>query len=265
MLVKNSVDSFGRVSENSGNASCCKPHLPLKTYKETRVISKPGRFAVVLLTLLQAAVFAGSAQNLMTHHVRQATRDGSAPAVGHMAAAQTMRLVITLPLRNEEQLDRAIEDIYNPNSPNFRQFLSVEQFTERFGPTQEDYASALDFARASGLKVVGTARNRLNIDVVGSVTQIENAFHEKMNLYKHPTEGRNFYAPDREPTVKLPFSLWHVSGLDNFSIPKPAGLHKRSGSEPLATVGSGPSASFLGSDMRAAYYGGSLTGAGLFV
>src|SRR3569833_3121402 len=36
----------------------------------------------------------------------------------------------------------------------------------------------------------------------------------------------------------------------------------RSGSDPLASVGSGPSASFLGSDMRAAYYGGSLTGAG---
>ena len=29
-----------------------------------------------------------------------------------------------------------------------------------------------------------------------------------------------------------------------------------------ATTGSGPGASFLGSDMRAAYYGGSLTGAG---
>lgn len=227
------------------------------------MISKSGRFAVVVLTLLQTAVLAGSAQNIMTHHVRQATRDGSAPAVGHMAATQTMRLVITLPLRNEDQLDRLLEDLSNPNNASFRQFLSVEEFTERFGPSQADYDATLDFARSNGLKVVGTSRNRLNIDVVGSVTQIENAFHVKMNLYKHPTEGRNFYAPDREPTVKLPFSLWHVSGLDNFSIPKPAGLNKRNSANPSATVGSGPSASFLGSDMRAAYYGsGSLTGAG---
>jgi kumamolisin len=64
-----------------------------------------------------------------------------------------------------------------------------------------------------------------------------------------------------------------VSGLDNYSIPHPM-LEKRSDyaaahgltSDAVvshATTGSGPSASYLGSDMRAAYYGGTaLTGAG---
>lgn len=71
----------------------------------------------------------------------------------------------------------------------------------------------------------------------------------------------------------LPFPLWHVSGLDNYSIPHPALVRKSEYAKahgidpetvvPLATTGSGPSASFLGSDMRAAYYGGTtLTGAG---
>ncbi len=225
------------------------------------MISKPGKFLPIFAAMLLSA--AGClAQSVKTHHVRQATRDGSASQVGHLPSTQTMRLVLTLPLRNEEELDRLLEDLYNPNSPRFRQFLSVEQFTERFGPTQDDYDLALDFARSHGLKVVGTSPNRLNIDVVGSVASIESALHIKMNLYKHPDEGRNFYGPDREPTVDLPFSLWHISGLDNFSIPKPAGLNKRTGSQPSATVGSGPSASFLGSDMRAAYYGGTSTGSG---
>jgi kumamolisin len=84
-----------------------------------------------------------------------------------------------------------------------------------------------------------------------------------MGVYQHPTENRSFYAPDREPTIDLPFQLWHVGGLDNFSIPHPAGLSRNAGAKKSgATVGSGPSASFLGSDMRAAYYGGSLTGSG---
>ncbi len=95
-----------------------------------------------------------------------------------------------------------------------------------------------------------------------------------MMTYQHPTEARTFYAPDREPTTtNLKVSLWHISGLDNYSIPHPM-LVKRSdyaaahgiSSEAVvdhATTGSGPSASFLGSDMRAAYYGGTaLTGAG---
>jgi kumamolisin len=86
-----------------------------------------------------------------------------------------------------------------------------------------------------------------------------------LGLYQHPTESRTFYAPDREPTPNLSVSLWHISGLDNYSIPHPAGLDKRPAgvnAKSNATTGSGPSASFLGSDMRAAYYGGSLTGSG---
>ena len=226
------------------------------------MIRNSGRFAFIFLAIVSTFAIRANAENLLTHHVRQATRDGSAPLVGHLPASQTMRLVITLPLRNQDEMDRLLEDLYNPNSQSFRHFLTVDEFTARFGPTEEDYSAALDFAGSHGLSVVGTSRNRLNVEVVGAVAQIENAFHIKMNLYKHPDEARNFYAPDREPTVDLPFALWHVSGLDNFSIPKPAGLNKRTGSQPAATTGSGPSASFLGSDMRAAYYTGSLTGTG---
>lgn len=71
----------------------------------------------------------------------------------------------------------------------------------------------------------------------------------------------------------LPFSLWHISGLDNYSIPHPMYVKKSDYAKAHgidtdavighATTGSGPSASFLGSDVRAAYYGGTaLTGSG---
>jgi subtilase family serine protease len=174
-----------------------------------------------------------------------------------------MRLVLVLPLRNQAELDSFLNDLYDPSSPSFHKFLTVEEFTAKYGPTQEDYDAVVSFAQKNGLSVVATSRNRLNIDVTGSMPAIEKALHVTMNLYMHPTEGRAFYAPDREPTPDLSVQLWHISGLDNFSIPKPAGLHKNTDpSRRNATTGSGPSASFLGSDMRAAYYGGSLTGSG---
>ncbi len=61
--------------------------------------------------------------------------------------------------------------------------------------------------------------------------------------------------------------------MDNYSIPHPLFVKKSDYAKAHgvdakavvshATTGSGPSASFLGSDMRAAYYGGTaLTGAG---
>ena len=76
-----------------------------------------------------------------------------------------------------------------------------------------------------------------------------------MGVYQHPTENRTFYAPDREPTVNLPFPLWHISGLDNYSLPHPASSIRLRTAESEATTGSCPSASYCGSDMRAAYYG----------
>jgi kumamolisin len=226
-------------------------------------------FRTSLLTLVAASLTAtafGQTQTLLTHHVRQATVTGEAKALGQLPATQTLRLVIALPLRNQQALDNLLADLYNPNSPSYRQFLTVDQFTAQFGPTQDDYNAVINFAQEHGLTVVATSPNRLNVDVTGTAAAIQLAFHIAMRTYQHPTESRTFFAPDREPTVDLPFQLWHIAGLDNYSIPHPAGLtrnpnagHTDSG----ATTGSGPSASFLGSDMRAAYYGGtSLTGSG---
>jgi len=234
--------------------------------KEKYVKRIVGRFVFPIAACMSVALVVGHAQSLLTHHVRQATQDGSARSMGRLPASQTLNLVITLPLRNEDQLDQLLRDLYDPASPSYRQFLTVEQFTEMFGPTQQEYDAALKFARENGLTVVSTSPNRLNLQVSGPVANVEGAFQVKLGAYQHPTENRTFFAPDREPTTTLTFSLWHVSGLDNYSIPHPAGLDKRQDNAGLnsnATTGSGPSASFLGSDMRAAYYGGTaLTGSG---
>ncbi|MGA9061354.1 MAG: protease pro-enzyme activation domain-containing protein [Terracidiphilus sp.] len=228
-----------------------------------RILGKNG---LAIAAVLSIAVSVCQGQSFLTHHVRQATQDGTARLLGPLSATQNLRLVITLPLRNQDQLDQLLKDLYDPGSPSYRQFLTVEQFTAQFGPTQQDYDALINFAKENGLTVVGDSPNRLNVQVAGSVANIDRAFHVNMGVYQHPTENRTFYAPDREPTTNLTFALWHVSGLDNFSIPHPAGLDKNpasSGSRSGATTGSGPSASFLGSDMRAAYYGGTaLTGAG---
>jgi len=199
----------------------------------------------------------------MTAHVRDVVQNGSAKQVGRLPATQEMRIVLVLPHRNEAALQSLLKDLYDPSSPSFHQFLTVEEFTERFGPSVEDYEAVKSFAQSHGLTVVGTSRNRMNVDVSGPVANIEAALHVTMGVYQHPTEKRTFYSADREPTPDLSVTLWHIAGLDNYSIPQPALVRRNGANQPAATTGSGPSASFLGSDMRAAYYGGtSLTGSG---
>jgi len=227
------------------------------------VIRRLSTFSLTIIAGISVVTSLCHAESLLTNHVRQATVNGEARPVGQLPATQSLRLVLVLPLRNQAELENFLQDVYNPLSTSYRQFLSVEEFTARFGPTQGDYDAVIDFAKANGLTVVGTSPNRLNVDVTGPVASIEKAFHLTMRMYQHPTENRTFYAPDREPTVGFSVPLWHIAGLDNYSIPHPAGLSRNRGERSNATTGSGPSASFLGSDMRAAYYGGTaLTGSG---
>jgi subtilase family serine protease len=237
------------------------------------VIRKLENLVLTTAAVLSMMTTAGLAQSVNTHHVRDAVRTGIAQPIGRLPQNQVLQLDLVLPLRDPAGLKSFLSDVYNPKSPAYRHFVTVAEFTEKFGPTQEQYESVIRFAKTYGLEVVGGSRDGMEVQVKGDVAHIENAFHVNMRTYQHPTEDRVFYSPDREPTVDLPFNLWHVSGLENYSIPHPLFVKKSDyaaahGIEPdavvsHATTGSGPSASFLGSDMRAAYYGGSaLTGSG---
>jgi subtilase family serine protease len=212
--------------------------------------------------LVCATVCVAQPQAPLTRHVRAATTNGQASLIGRLPATRPLRIDLVLPVRDQAGLDNFLREVYDPASTSYRRFLTVAQFTERFGPSQDDYNAVIRFAKASGLAVTGGSRDALDVQLQGSVAAIEAAFHVSLSLYHDPVSNRDFYAPDREPAVDLPFQLWHISGLDNYSIPHPA-LRKNPGPKSQATTGSCPQQSFCGSDMRAAYYEGkTLTGKG---
>jgi len=220
-------------------------------------------FTLVAMIASVSITSQAQSQTLLTRHVREAVLKGEARLVGQLPATQTIHFDIALALRHQPDLEDFLQDVYDPSSSSYRHFVTVEEFTARFGPSQEDYDALIAFAKASGFTVVDGSRNRMDVILTGSAASVEKAFHVAMGVYQHPTENRTFYAPDREPTADLLFQLWHISGLDNYSIPRPNLVHRSVKTKSNATTGSGPDQSFLGSDMRAAYYGtGSLTGAG---
>ncbi|MGA2021272.1 MAG: S53 family peptidase [Candidatus Sulfotelmatobacter sp.] len=225
------------------------------------------RLAAVLcaLTLFFAVAANAEQRPTLTTHVPDAVSSGVAPLVGHLPSAQRLSLAISLPLRNQAELDDLLQRIYDPQSSDYHHYLSVQEFTSRFGPAEADYAAVMSFAQANGLKVIDTAENRMVVDVEGPASNIENAFHVSLGVYQHPTESRTFYAPDREPTVDLDVPVLHISGLDNFSLPHAKNIRTSRQTGGVGT-GSGPDGNFIGSDMRAAYYGsGPLDGAGQLV
>jgi subtilase family serine protease len=218
------------------------------------------------LCLLAVCLFSlpasGKSSQTLHNHVRTVVSSGRATRVGAMPHGQRMRLAIILPLRNQTDLTSLLKRLYDPSSPEYRHFLTVPQFVAQFGPTRQDYESVVKFARSKGFTVVNPPANRLVVHINGTVAQVNKAFHVTMTNYRHPTENRTFYSPDREPSLQLTVPVMHIAGLNNFSLPRPK--YKRAPPNfRRAAIGSGPNGAYLGSDMRAAYYGGStLTGSG---
>ena len=206
----------------------------------------------------------------------QALRDHVPAAVkfltptGHLPGTNQLQLAIALPLRNQAALSNLLHELYDPASPNFHHYLTPEQFAERFGPTEADYEAAAAFANANGLRVTMRHPNRVLLDVEGSEADVERALHVKLNNYRHPTENRTFYAPDSEPSLDLAVPILHISGLNNYSLPRPRYVTKPLASpqneSPNANTGSGPSGTFMGNDFRAVYASGvTLNGSGQIV
>jgi hypothetical protein len=218
--------------------------------------------AVLAATALIVAM--GSAQaaprQILRNHVPQAVNQSR--RLGPLSPQARLNLAIGLPLRNSENLNLFVEQVADPTSPAYRQYLSAPEFAERFGPTEKDYNALIGFFRANGFVISGTHANRMILDVSGPVSAIEQTFHVTMTAWQHPRRGQ-FFAPDRDPSVEADVELLDVSGLDNFALPAPMDMNLTplNSVTPMVT-GSGPYSLFIGKDFRAAYAPGvTLTGA----
>ena len=216
--------------------------------------------AIAAVLMETTATAPAAARQALHGHVPAAVQ-GQA-TLARLDASKHLGVAIGLPLRNSDELADLLRQLYDPASPNYRQYLTPEQFAERFGPTEADYQAAIDFAKSNGLTVACTHPNRVVLDVEGAVTNIETAFHVTMRVYQHPTEARTFFAPDAEPSLDLAVPVLHISGLDNYSLP-----HTNSRRKPAAQAtpssGSGPGGGYVGDDFRNAYIPGvTLDGSG---
>jgi subtilase family serine protease len=186
---------------------------------------------------------------------------------GEVAATNDLHLAIGLQLRNEAALDDLIHQVTDPTNPNYQHYLTPEEFTRQFAPTEADYQAVIDFARANHLNVTATSSNRMLVEVSGQASDVQQAFKVTLHTYKHPTENRTFFAPDTEPSVPASLPILDVSGLNNYSRPH-THLHFRPNatnapSANVAKLGSGPFGSYMGNDFRAAYVpGATQTGVG---
>jgi hypothetical protein len=225
------------------------------------------RREVANLTLLYAGLFLLGIPSTNAQPARKVLHGrpaivASLTAQRRMAVTNRVFLAIGLPMKNQAEASDFLAQLYDPQSANFHKFITPQEFAEQFGPTETDYESVIDFAQANGLTVSSRHINRLVLDVEGNASDVERAFGVRMFLYKHPTEARDFFAPDTEPSVPAGLNIVTIEGLTDYALPKPHS-RKLDPATMRALGGSGPSGNYAGDDFRRAYAPGStLTGAG---
>ncbi len=224
--------------------------------------------ACLTVLVIAGSLPSAAAEPMQTLHGHIPAAVGHLRAKGRLAATNQLSLTIGLPLRNQETLTNLLTQLYDPNSANYRNFLTPDEFAKQFGPTEQDYQAAKNFARANGLTIAHEHGNRTVLTVHGSAADIEKAFHVNLLTYAHPKENRDFFAPDSDPTLPASLNVLHIGGLDNYFTRRPMSLHKNPMpspqiAKPLDYTGSGMDGSFIGGDFRSAYVpGSSLTGTG---
>src|SRR5580698_299234 len=206
------------------------------------------RVGVVTLALLCAESY-GFGQDLKVLHGHVPKIVSGLTPFQPLPSTNQLRMAIGLPLHNPDALQAFMTRLYDPASPGYRHFLTQEEFNARFGPTADDYEAVKNFARTNGLAVASESTNRLLLNVTGPASAVEGAFHVKLHLYHHPTETRDFYAPDTEPTVDAALPVVDVQGLSDFSKPHPRFVRRSSpAAKPKSGTAPDGSGNYFGKD-----------------
>ena len=232
-----------------------------KTMKSPRLLSKAIFAISAFLAAFSPALARAGEMRALRGHVPAAS--ALSQPMGVLPPGHSLRLAISVPLRNSGALANFLQRLYDPASPDYHHYLTPAQFSAQFGPTAEDYQTVVQFAASNSLEVVGARESRMLLDVRGKVSDVEKAFHVTLKTYQHPTEDRVFYVPDVEPTVAAGLPIADVVGLDNYAVPRPMFHLKPGDMKPVPASGSQASGYYLGADFRNAYVPGvPLTGAG---
>ncbi|MFJ9445572.1 protease pro-enzyme activation domain-containing protein [Kitasatospora sp. NPDC101235] len=150
------------------------------------------------------------------------------PAVAHsekkgdVPAAQQIAVSVSLKLRNTDALDRFLTAVATPGTPEYGHYLTPEQFTAQFGPTQAAVDQVRTYLAQQGLTVTDVSANRQVVNAHGTAAQVSQAFGTHESSYLDPQLQRAFFANDAAASIPsdLAAVVQGVSGLDNHAVRK---------------------------------------------
>ena len=139
-----------------------------------------------------------------------------------LGPAQAGRALTDLSLRfsmtpaQQADLDRLLAEQQDPNSPEYHQWLTPEQFGARFGLNATDMAKVSSWLTGQGFTITGKARSSTFITFRGTVAQAEKAFGTSIHRLSY--NGEEHISNVTNPTVPAALAsvVSSITGLHDF-------------------------------------------------
>jgi kumamolisin len=165
-----------------------------------------------------AAGHAAAARIAMSSEVVNAV--GGATHLGSFTAGNHMTLQVSLAPRNEAGLQSFIKTVSDPHSAQYKDYLTVQQFADRFGASEATIAQVTSYLKSEGLTVGAPTANHLTISTSGTAAQVEKAFGVSLGVYHDATGNRDFFANEAAPSLPASFAaeVSGVAGLSNYAV-----------------------------------------------
>jgi len=116
----------------------------------------------------------------------------------------------------QKALETLLKQQQDPSSANYHQWLTPEEFADRFGMTQGDIAKVSAWLAASGLKVESVARSRNLIRFTGTAAQIAVVFRTEFHRYFVNGETHFANATELSVPTAMASAVLGFRNLDDF-------------------------------------------------
>ncbi len=174
----------------------------------------------VLLVCLIASLtgVVAAQQTVAIPGVPPAVQNGSAQPIGPYNPQQMLRLVITLQPPHHDAEEQFLRELQDRASPLFHQFLSTDEWNQRFAPAAADEQAVVTWAQSQGLTITQRYPNRLMVSVAAPVATIEKALAVNINSYQ--IGASSYFSNDRDPSIPATLSgiVHSVLGLNNLQV-----------------------------------------------
>ncbi|MGA8502307.1 MAG: S53 family peptidase [Candidatus Sulfotelmatobacter sp.] len=148
------------------------------------------------------------------HPLAQAQYD--AGAVAPDFPMEHMLLTLLPDATQQDVLNQLIDAQNNPDSPYYHQWLTPEQYGERFGVSDSDAAQVVAWLQGHGMEVEELTVGHRSIIFSGTAAQVQSAFHTAIHTYKIGDEVHHANVNDPEIPAALVEVVGGVVSLHDF-------------------------------------------------